>query len=113
MNAVDMRTPSAKTLTLIATKDEALNKRVGWQENQLAKWLRDLMQFGQVEVGWRESCGTTDATMHQSRAWFQVVKSLQKDGFVLIEERQKHGNSWATKGGGFWGSIVYKLEVAA
>jgi hypothetical protein len=105
--------PSEKTNALVAALDQKLNARAGWDENCIGGQLRNLIQFGQVEVGWRESCGSTDRTHTQYQAWKRVIAALKKDGFQILEERQKHANSWATKSGGFWQSIVFKLEGQA
>ena len=102
--------PSKKTLALIASIDERLNKSAGWNERQVSTWANSLIKFGSVEVGWRESCGSTDATSKKYAAWKRVVTELKKDGLKISEVRQKHGNAWATKCGGFWNSIVYRAE---
>lgn len=102
------RFPKAEALA--AKADERLNKRAGWAANDVQRDLAKLLEFGEVEVGWRESCGATDPTMHVYREWVKVLKALRAEGATIAEERQKHGNSWATKGGGFWQSIRYTLE---
>lgn len=100
-----------QTSEYIAKQDAALNKRAGWEQNAIGRLVESLLK-GSVEVGWRESCGTTDPTHHIYRAWVKVLPKLKKDGLTITEERQKHGNGWATKGGGFWNSIVYRLETS-
>lgn len=95
---------------LIIKKDAELNKRIGWDQNNLAAFVRDLKTHGRVEVGWRESCGSTDFTHLIYREWLKVLKLLRKDGMQISEERIKHGNAYATKKGGFWNSIVYIAE---
>lgn len=100
---------SEKTLTFVNAQDAKLNKQAGWESNQLATNLRNLVEFGRVEVGWRESCGHTDPTARQYAAWKKVVTHLIKDGFQIQELRVKHGNGYATMKGGFWSSIVYSL----
>lgn len=101
-----------KTRQLAARADERLNKRAGWNQNTIQRDLSNLIEFGRVEVGWRESCGSTDPTMFSKREWDKVVKALKREGATIIEDSVKHGNSWATRGGGFWSSIVYTLEGA-
>jgi hypothetical protein len=98
-------------MAFIARQDAALNKRAGWPQDALRRLVDDLLAFGRVEVGWRESCGTTDPTHHIYRAWLKVLPKLKKDGLKLAEEPVKHKNGWATKGGGFWNSIIYTLEA--
>lgn len=105
-------TPSPKTLEYIAKQDAALNKKLGWTRDSLTELMQTLTKTGRVEVGWRESCGTTDATMHTYRAWVKLIPKLHKDGLVLTEERVKHKNAYATNNGGFWNSIIYRLEGA-
>ena len=95
---------------LIEAQDATLNKRAGWAQNNTRGLVDKLLTHGRVEVGWREACGKTDETHHQYRAWVKVLKQLRKDGLAIAEERQKHGNGYATMKGGFWSSIVYTLE---
>ena len=102
--------PSQATLDYITKQDAALNKRAGWEQNSLDNLVNRLLTYGLVEVGWRESCGTTDRTHHIYRAWLKVLPKLKKDLPVITEERGKHGNSYATSKGGFWNSIIYTLE---
>ena len=70
--------------------------------------IESLKDRGSVEIGWRESCGKTDPTMHEKRAWVAVLKALRADGNEISEERQKHKNAYATSKGGFWASIIYR-----
>lgn len=100
---------SESLAAFVAKQDSKLNAKAGYESNFLAENLRVLLEHGKVEVGWRESCGSTDRTMFMHRAWCEVIKRLGKDGFEIKQEPQKHGNSWATKAGGFWSSIVYSL----
>lgn len=103
---------SEKTLAFVAAQDSRLNQRAGWESNQLATNFHNLTTFGQVEVGWRESCGCTDPTAHQHSAWKKVVSRLTKDGLQIHERRVKHGNGYATMKGGFWSSIVYTVQLS-
>lgn len=101
----------SQNMYIYAAKQDALiNKKVGWEYNPLKGYLDQLAHKGMAEVGWRESCGVTDPTMYVHRGWLKVIAKLEKDGLIIAKERMKHGNSWATKGGGFWNSITYKLE---
>lgn len=106
-----MSAPSQKTLDLVEAQDAALNKRAGWAQNAISRNLDALMKFGRIEIGWRESCGSTDATAHEHRAWVKVVARLEKDGMAISQERVKHGNGYATMKGGFWSSIIYSLAT--
>lgn len=97
---------------IAATKqDEALNKRAGWNTNDLKRYLEELLEFGTVEVGWRQSCGYTDPTMYTARGWQKVLKALRSEGAKISEERIKHDCYWATKCGGFWTSTRYTLNT--
>lgn len=104
---------SEKTKLFIQKQDANLNKKSGWEENVLAFNLNILQLKGSVEVGWRESCGSTDKTMKEHEAWVKVIKKLVADGNKISEERVKHNNRYAGCNGGFWCSIIYKLEQEA
>lgn len=98
---------SDKTRRLIQSADSRLNKKLGYESNPISSIIEVLEISGRVEVGFRESCGGTDFTMFVQREWIRVVKSLANDGHFLREEAITHGNSWATKSGGFWRSVIY------
>lgn len=98
-----------KATALADRLDIDLNRRAGWRQDACTRNLRQLIDDGQVEVGWRESCGSTDPTLHAYRAWRRVVAAARKDGMVITETPVKHGNSWASRGGGFWQSIIFKI----
>jgi hypothetical protein len=102
---------SNKTKDLIESLDTKLNAKSGWNENPIKSYVNNLLLHKRVEVGWRESCGTTDPTMHVYRAWIKVLKRLRSDGLSINEERIKHDNAYATNKGGFWNSIVYTIET--
>lgn len=106
-------TPTTTDLGLvrdfISKADAKLNSKIGYSSNQLADWFATLMKTGSVEVGWRESCGSTDMTTHIRREWIQIVKKLERVGVQLRVERVKHNNSWATKNGGFWNSEIFTV----
>jgi hypothetical protein len=102
-------TPGEATLAFVAKSDAMLNKKIGYAADSIKSELDRLLTHRVVEVGWRESCGTTDFTMHVYREWVKVVKRLEKEGLKIKQERIKHGNSYATNKGGFWNSIVYSL----
>lgn len=104
---------SERTNKLIESIDAKLNKRCGYQSNSVREHVNNLMTFSRVEVGWREACGHTDFTAHVWDGWKRALKSLRKDGFVLTEERQKHGNKSPTLAIGFWNSVVYTLGEPA
>ena len=100
----------SKVALVIAKQDEILTKKNPYCKNELAKTFDNLVKFGQVEVGWRESCGYTDRGVYLKRGWDKVIAAAKKDGLVITEERVKHGNAWATKNGGFWNSIIYRTS---
>lgn len=100
-----------KVWTFAASQDASLNKRAGWEQNSIKGALTALVKHGRVEIGWRESCGKTDPTMHVRRSWLRVVALLRKNGIEFSEERVKHGNGYATTKGGFWSSVIYRIPT--
>lgn len=98
-----------KTRLKVALMDDKINQLCGYKTNALMSNLNSLTQFGSVEVGWRESCGTTDLTHKVYREWKKILTMLKKEGIVLKEERIKHDNAYATISGGFWNSIIYSI----
>ena len=97
-------------LRVMAEKsDAALSKRAGYQTSDVRTNLDSLLKHGRVEVGYRQSCGKTDYTHHAYREWAKLLKSAEKSGLQIAVEPVKHGNSWATKSGGFWSSAIYTL----
>ena len=103
----------SKTDALIASLDAQLSKRAGYRTSPMRDAADSLKRFGKVEIGWRESCGRTDPTMYEKRAWDRVAKALQAEGMQINEERKKHGNAYATNKGGFWCSIMYSIELSS
>ena len=99
-----------KLSVVIAKQDEILTKKNPYCKNELAVTFAKLIHSGQVEVGWREACGKTDNTIYIKRGWDKVIAAARKGGLQVTEERVKHGNSWATKNGGFWSSIIYRTS---
>jgi hypothetical protein len=93
--------------------DVALSKRFGYETSATATALNTLFLKGRVEVGYRSSCGRTDPTTYIYREWMKVVKAAEKCGFHISIEPVKHGNSWATKSGGFWQSSIYSIAERA
>lgn len=94
---------------MITKLDVALNKRLGYESNQLAEKLRILALKGSVEVGWRESCGCSHMSLHTIRAWRKLLAQFKKDGLVLCETSVKHKNAYASNNGGFWRSSIFSL----
>lgn len=99
---------SGKTQALVARMDANLSKRFGYTTTPMRDAIESLLVRGSTEIGWRESCGKTDPTMYEKRSWVSVLRSLRADGNEITEERQKHGNAYATSKGGFWASIIYR-----
>lgn len=90
--------------------DAALSKRAGYDVSDVRANLDSLLTRRRVEVGYRQSCGKTDFTQFAYREWAKLLKAAEKGGLRISVEPVKHGNSWATKSGGFWSSAVYVLE---
>lgn len=103
---------STKTSDLVASLDSQIAKRLGYRLNPMREAVANLDTNGHVEIGWRESCGKTDPTIHEIRAWRRIVASLRKDGNAIAEEPVKHKNAYATNHGGFWKSIIFSTEAS-
>lgn len=101
---------SRKLSESIVKDDQVLYKKGAYSTTQIATRIRDLWLFKSLECGWRQSCGSTDTTLMIHRAWLKILKQLRSAGFVISEQSMKHDNAYATSKGGFWQSIVYKLE---
>lgn len=100
----------AERLRAMAEKsDLALSKRAGYDVSDVRTNLESLLKHGRVEVGYRQSCGKTDYTQHAYREWAKLLKVAGKGGLQIDVAPVKHGNSWATKSGGFWSSAIYTL----
>ncbi len=94
---------------MAAKSDAALSKRAGYETTGISTALHSLLKHGRVEVGYRQSCGKTDPTAYMYREWVKLLKAAEKSGLRIAVEPVKHGNSWATKSGGFWSSAIYAL----
>lgn len=103
---------SKKTKDFIAKRDAILNGFARWESNDLQGHLNNLLDHGEVEVGYRTSCKVTDPTVKIWQEWVKVIKKLKADGLEIKEEVIKHGNNWATLSGGFWHSTVFTLKEA-
>lgn len=102
-----------KLFTLADKYDAALSERAGYKTCDMQTNLDSLLTHGRVEVGYRQSCGTTDYTHHVYREWVKLMGAAKKCGLLIEVEPVKHGNAWATKSGGFWSSAVYTLTSVA
>ena len=101
----------AKTLVKILSIQEKLREKNIIQSVDLISFLNILHRDGEVEVGWRQTCGKgVEKTRLIFEAWNKVVKLLKKDGYLITEEPQQHKNAYATINGGFWQSTIYKLK---
>lgn len=94
---------------LAAKADERISKLMGYPTEPINDWLTALLAGKHCEVGWRESCGTTDRTAKVAAEWRKLVKAMRNRGAEIEEQPVAHGNAWATKAGGFWRSVVYAL----
>jgi len=72
---------SEATLCFVASQDLTLNKRDGWRANDMARNLHRLMEFGAVEVGWRESAFFCARKLPKER---RVAPSLRRDRSLLL-----------------------------
>jgi hypothetical protein len=101
-------------LRALAMQCDARLRKSGKQSshsNDIAKYFEQLLSGSEVEVGYRQQCGRTHATMFIAREWAKVVKRASKFGMRINERRVKHDNAWATLAEGFWTSIKYKIEA--
>jgi hypothetical protein len=97
----------------IATRDRRIEKVSGWNDSAISNSFRHLLQFGEVIVGGRASCGgRPDPTWVQLCAWNEVIRKARAMGFDIKEESIKQGNAWATKAGGFWSESRYTIPSA-
>ncbi|QFR59584.1 hypothetical protein KEM14_gp23 [Xanthomonas virus phiXaf18] len=93
----------------IATRDRRVAK-YSWKDAAVTELWETLMQFGQVTVGGRASCGSkVDATWVTFTAWNEVVAKAAQMGITIFIEPIKQGNAWATKSGGFWEENRYSI----
>lgn len=94
----------------ILKEDIKLNKLYGWNTNQIKGYFKKLNDFGEVEVGFRSSCGVTDNTMKVYSVWLKIIKRFRQTGAVVTETRVKHRNAYASNNGGFWNSTIFTLK---
>lgn len=98
----------------IETKIEDLNNKLnaicGYKSNDILKNIDLLQKTGEVVVGYRASCGTTDSTQKTYRLWVSTVKILMKNGIEIYSEKRKVDNSYATLSGGFWDEYRYFIK---
>jgi hypothetical protein len=100
-------------LHAFAKKCDARLQKQGKQDehsNDIANYLNDLLSGREIEVGCRQQCGRTDATVFIAREWFKVVKLAREFGLTFAVKRVKHDNAWATLSGGYWSSFKYQIE---
>ena len=105
---------SHKKLTEAAIKaDIRLTKKLKRSITDISDYLALLLKKGRVEVGYRQSCGYTDPTMHIYHEWAKIIKKAEKLSTNVVTENIKHGNAYATSKGGFWSSkyYIYKSDT--
>jgi hypothetical protein len=104
---VDVRLAS-----FIATRDRRIAKSQPWSPTPLLESFRELLSKGETIVGGRASCGgKVDPTWVIFTSWNEVVRKARQFGYEITVTDIKHGNSWATKAGGFWSESEYKLAA--
>lgn len=97
----------------IAKADARINARFGYQSDTLARWYELLCRQGEVEVGWRQCCGTRSVTAYAYQEWCRVVKRVERaKGIKVAVERVKHKNAYASNNGGFWNSEIFRLPIS-
>ena len=96
--------------SFIATRDRRAAKDTPWSPTPLSAHFGDLTAGKTVKVGGRASCGgRVDPTWTAFTLWGEVVRKARALGYQIEETNIKHGNGWATKGGGFWDEREYRL----
>ena len=107
---MDNKIELSENLTAQLTElNQKVNELYGYSSNDIKKYISELQKNGNVIVGYRTSCGSTDRTQKAFRLWVKAVKLLSKNGIKLVEENLKVNNSYATLSGGFWNEIRYSL----
>ena len=96
----------------IAVRDKRIHKLCPWKDDAISEKMTELITRGVIRVGGRATCGSSiDPTWKEYCAWNEVVAKANKSGFKIEVIGIKHGNSWATKSGGFWDENEYKISV--
>lgn len=89
--------------------NEKCNDICGYRSDDILRNLNIIKEKGEVLVGYRSSCGTTDKTHKIFSEWSKALKILEKNGIKIKTEPVKVGNSYATISGGFWNEYRYSL----
>ena len=93
------------TVKMILTRDKK------FPMSKISDEIVKLFKTGEVVVGYRTSCGSTDETMKKYEAFYQVIRKLKKDKFKIKETPAKaFGNKYATSHSGFWDEFVFQLN---
>jgi len=80
---------------------------------KISDQINELFEKGRLIVGYRTTCGASgiDETQKDFSMFREVVKRLNKDGFIITEEKgEKQKNGYATNNGGFWDEKLFTLR---
>lgn len=100
---------SESTKEKIKLADKKLNLLHCYEANNISKNINDLINNGNVEVGYKSQCGATHVTQKSYREFYKIINLLKKEGYSISEELVKHNNKYATNNGGFWNSVIFKI----
>ena len=89
--------------------DAKIDSIRGYSARDLQRDLNNLIEYGRVEVGWREACGKTDISSKSYREWKKIIKMLEKEGIKIDQISVIHPNKSPTMAQGFWNSIVFTI----
>jgi len=90
--------------------NEKSNSIYAYKNNDILNNFNILIRNKQVEVGYRSACGSTDKTHKSFKIWLKLICLLEKEGFYISQEHKTHPNKSPTMSGGFWNSIIYKIQ---
>lgn len=100
---------SKNLLIKVKAADQRVNKIVGYEANSISDWVNKLIALEEVEVGYRARCGSAHSTHKAYREFLKIIKIMEKEGCVVLQQPVKHKNAYATINGGFWNSSIFKL----
>lgn len=90
----------------IKSINDTCNRISGFKADDILKWSNELLNNGEVKVGYRQSAGTTHRSQKVFRNWLKLVKQLKKY-YKISEEPITHKNAYATSNGGFYNESIF------
>ena len=86
--------------------NDTCNGISGYKADDILKWSNELLNNGQVNVGYRQCAGGTHSTQKVYRHWMKLVKQLKKY-YKISESPIEHKNAYATSNGGFYNETFF------